>query len=134
MCECARYVAQEGGDHYQAEYQHWDWVGDVGLGYLAGCATKYVSRWWKKNGLQDLLKARTYVEKMIVSGDTTVEYPDNIDEINERFYTANKLPELEAEFCRAMVFWEGLGQLEYLLSMVYYKIMNLQEEVGIFLQ
>lgn len=114
----SKYVAQEGGDHYQAEYQHWDWVRDVGLGYLAGCATKYVSRWWKKNGLQDLLKARTYVEKMIVSGDTSVKYPKKVDEINYRFVTANKLPTLETEFCCAMVFWEGPGQLEYNLEVL----------------
>lgn len=65
MCECDRYVAQEGGDHYQAEYQHWDWVTDIGMGYLPGNATKYVARWRKKNGEQDLLKAITYVDKML---------------------------------------------------------------------
>lgn len=65
MCDCDRYVAQEGGDHYQAEYQHWDWVTDIGMGYLPGNATKYVSRWRKKNGEADLRKAMTYVDKML---------------------------------------------------------------------
>lgn len=65
MCECDRYVAQEGGDHYQAEYQHWDWVTDIGMGYLPGNATKYVARWRKKNGEADLRKAMTYVDKML---------------------------------------------------------------------
>lgn len=65
MCECDRYVAQEGGDHYQAEYQHWDWVTDIGMGYLPGNATKYVARWRKKNGVADLRKAMTYVDKMV---------------------------------------------------------------------
>lgn len=56
---------QVGGSHYRAEYQHWDWVTEHGITYLAGCATKYLLRWRKKNGVQDLEKARHYVEKMI---------------------------------------------------------------------
>ena len=54
---------QIGGDHYKGEYQHWDFVVDTGQGYLDGCVTKYVSRWRKKNGVQDLEKALHYFEK-----------------------------------------------------------------------
>jgi len=80
MCECDdtpntefvndrpdTYVAQEGGDHYQAEFQHWDWVIDAKIGYLAGNATKYISRWRRKNGIADLKKAMTYIDKMIAT-------------------------------------------------------------------
>ena len=58
-------VEQVGGDHYAAEYQHWDWVVDTRLGYLEGNATKYLARWWNKNGPEDLLKAQSYVEKLL---------------------------------------------------------------------
>lgn len=54
---------QIGGDHYQGDYQHWDFVCDLNLHYLLGCATKYVARWRKKNGLQDLRKAAHYIAK-----------------------------------------------------------------------
>lgn len=54
---------QVGGDHYKKEYQHWDMVCDINLHYLLGCATKYVSRWRDKNGLQDLKKALHYIDK-----------------------------------------------------------------------
>lgn len=55
---------QVGGDHYQKkEYQHWDWVCDINLHYLLGCATKYVARWRDKNGVQDLEKALHYIDK-----------------------------------------------------------------------
>lgn len=60
-------VDQVGGTHYRSVYQHWDWVTDIGLPYLPACATKYVVRWRKKNGRQDLMKARSYVEKIISS-------------------------------------------------------------------
>lgn len=59
---------QVGGEHYKgknADFQHWDLIEIFDLGYLEGCATKYVSRWRKKSGLQDVQKARHYVEKLI---------------------------------------------------------------------
>ena len=90
-----RFVAQEGGDHYQSEYQHWSWVTDIGMTYLPATATKYLTRWRKKNGLQDLMKAQTYLEKLIVDWNTvfqfTVEPPENIDELNARFVKSNGL-------------------------------------------
>jgi hypothetical protein len=55
---------QHGGSHYKnREYQHWDWVCDINLHYLLGCATKYVSRWREKNGVEDLHKAIHYLQK-----------------------------------------------------------------------
>lgn len=55
---------QVGGAHYRGlEYQHWDWCIDLNLGYLESAATKYISRWRQKNGLEDLKKARHYLTK-----------------------------------------------------------------------
>lgn len=54
---------QVGGDHYKCKYEHWDFVLDIGLDYILGCATKYVFRWRKKNGVEDLRKAKHYLEK-----------------------------------------------------------------------
>lgn len=57
---------QVGGSHYQSSTQHWDVVIKLyGPGYLIGNATKYVTRWRKKNGVQDLKKALHYVDKLI---------------------------------------------------------------------
>lgn len=56
---------QVGGAHYQSGLQHWDLVEAHGVGYLEGCASKYVTRWRKKGGLQDLEKAQHYIEKLI---------------------------------------------------------------------
>jgi len=56
---------QEGGDHYKAaKVQHWDLVAQNRVGYLEGNATKYLTRWRKKNGLEDLKKALHYVDKL----------------------------------------------------------------------
>ncbi len=54
---------QVGGDHYKGTYQHWDFVVETQMHYLLGCATKYVTRHRKKNGKEDLEKAKHYIEK-----------------------------------------------------------------------
>lgn len=56
---------QVAGNHYRSEIQHWDYVIANDLGYFEGQITKYVTRWRKKNGLQDLYKARHFLQKLI---------------------------------------------------------------------
>lgn len=57
---------QVGGNHYKTEGpQHWDMVAGFGLDYFQGQITKYLFRWRKKNGLEDLEKAKHYLEKYI---------------------------------------------------------------------
>lgn len=57
---------QVGGQHYSSTsgLQHWDLIEKYGVGYLEGCATKYLQRWKLKNGLQDLEKAAHYIQKL----------------------------------------------------------------------
>lgn len=105
----SEHVNQVGGDHYQSEYQHWDWVVDVELPYLPACVTKYVTRWRKKNGIADLQKARSYLEKI----GTTESQRLNSDlrwrvrHHTERFIEVNKIPEIEASIC-----WSVLGPMD----------------------
>jgi len=122
------FVAQEGGDHYQNEYQHWDWVIDIGMGYLPGNATKYVSRWRKKNGLADLKKALTYVDKMIAirSVKPRAKFSDPIGNgyassvLTERFVA--DMGDLERSFCTALSYKCDDGMLRaargYLLELI----------------
>lgn len=57
---------QVGGTHYgEKPFQHWDVVAMFKLDYFQGNITKYVFRWRDKNGLEDLEKARHYLEKYI---------------------------------------------------------------------
>lgn len=57
---------QEGGDHYRTKViQPWDYIASNGIPYLEGCAIKYLSRWREKGGVNDLRKARHYIDKLI---------------------------------------------------------------------
>lgn len=56
---------QIGGDHYKTAIDPWDAIEAWGLGYFDGNAVKYLSRWRKKGGIQDLEKAAHYIQKLI---------------------------------------------------------------------
>lgn len=58
---------QVSGDHYKSASQHWNLLPALGYGheYYTGQAVKYLSRWRKKNGVRDVLKAQHFIEKLI---------------------------------------------------------------------
>jgi len=57
---------QVGGNHYsKLAIQPVEYITQNKLGYLAGNVIKYVTRYKDKNGLQDLQKARHYVDMLI---------------------------------------------------------------------
>lgn len=58
---------QIGGSHYKkGGEEHWDRQWRLyGRGYFVGCITKYVERYHEKNGIQDLEKAKHFLDKLI---------------------------------------------------------------------
>lgn len=57
-----------GGNHYRDRpgEQHWDRQWRLfGPGYFVGCATKYLERYEKKGGLNDLRKAVHFTQKLL---------------------------------------------------------------------
>lgn len=66
---------QVGGAHYSTDggLQHWDMVNIFKLDYFQGQITKYVMRWNKKNGVEDLKKAAHFLEKYIELQTPTVD-------------------------------------------------------------
>lgn len=51
--------------HYQLAIQPIDYIVKNNLDFLEGNVIKYVSRYKQKNGLEDLLKAKKYLELLI---------------------------------------------------------------------
>ena len=52
--------------HYtKGGMQPWDYILANNLNFFEGNVVKYVTRWRKKNGLDDLRKARVYIDELI---------------------------------------------------------------------
>ena len=57
---------QEGGNHYKnCKIQPIEFITANGIGFCEGCAIKYLVRWRQKNGIEDLKKARHYIDLLI---------------------------------------------------------------------
>lgn len=56
---------QVGGDHYKLPIQPVEYIHRNGLGFCEGNVVKYVTRWRSKNGIQDLKKARHFIDLLI---------------------------------------------------------------------
>jgi hypothetical protein len=65
---------QVGGDHYQVQnIQPIDYILANELDFCEGNVVKYVTRWRYKNGLEDLYKARHYLDFLIEDVQKTNE-------------------------------------------------------------
>ena len=57
---------QEGGTHYKSmKIQPVEYIHANGIGYCEGAVIKYVSRWRNKNGVEDLRKAKHFIDLLI---------------------------------------------------------------------
>ena len=51
--------------HYNNGIECWDYTTSHNMGFLEGNVIKYITRYQHKNGLEDLLKAQAYLNKLI---------------------------------------------------------------------
>ncbi len=57
-------------DHYKDGIETWDYIASHKMDYIQGNIIKYVTRFRKKNGLEDLKKAKAYLDKLIQLEET----------------------------------------------------------------
>ena len=58
--------AQVAGDHYKSlKIQPIEYIHANGIPFAEGCVIKYVSRWRDKGGIDDLEKAKHFLELLI---------------------------------------------------------------------
>jgi hypothetical protein len=76
---------QIGGSHYKnCKIQPVEYMHANGLGYCEGAIIKYVSRYKQKNGIEDLKKAKHFIDLLI-----QLEYPSEVkqkDDMLKREY------------------------------------------------
>lgn len=110
---------QVGGDHYRTAFQHWDFMAEsFGAAWFKGSITKYVSRHRKKNGLQDLQKARHYLVKLIELVEQE-KLPLPLPwTFGDEFAEANKMESDDAAVFRQVVKASTLPELSVALTML----------------
>lgn len=71
-------LTQVGGGHYKGRLiEPWDFCAANGLDAFQSSIVRYVVRWREKGGVEDLRKARHYLDKLIELA--LAGYPDRID-------------------------------------------------------
>ena len=125
---------QVGGGHYRTVkkdgVQHWDYCVVVNVPNLEYAATKYLTRWYKKNGLQDIQKAVHYMEKRIESFRNHVGIVKGANRnqgLFNRYIEDNQIPHHEREVIDLIMHWKGVDQLEDILSRLQ-NLLNTAEE------
>lgn len=107
---------QVGGDHYRSSMQHWDVVSKWNVPYLEGCASKYVSRWRKKNGLQDLEKAvhfATKLKEVVMQDEGNYRSAVVPFHVIEKFVIANDLEMQERHVLQMLWGWRDVGDIDH---------------------
>lgn len=125
---------QVGGTHYQSPYQHWDLVVKIGLDYLGAQVIKYLTRYRKKNGLQDVEKAGHFLDKLIECSHTVIihrpAYPIDFIRIEvQRFILWNNLEERVRPIVHIICTWQNADQLALAKTLLNELIKALQEEI-----
>lgn len=65
---------QTGGDHYKTmPIQPVEFIHANSIPFMEGCAIKYLCRWRRKNGIEDLKKARHFIDLLIELETKSVE-------------------------------------------------------------
>ncbi len=55
--------------HYTKGIEMWDYAYSQGLGFFEGNILKYITRWKDKGGIEDLYKAKAYLDKLIKNNE-----------------------------------------------------------------
>jgi hypothetical protein len=110
---------QVGGDHYKSmAIQPAEYIVRNGIGFLEGMVIKYVSRWEKKGGIEDLEKAIHCLQlrvEMLKQGTEVIPVPDGqeahaapetlgVDEVVAYFSEHGTVRPTKTEF------WGGIGK------------------------
>lgn len=127
------YVEQVGGTHYNAAVQgeqHWDLMEEFDISYLEATASKYVIRFDRKGKpKEDLLKAKSYLERVIVEGRGPRRFIPN-DRLH-RFLTANDASPIKVSLFRLIHSADGnhgITALKFACDVIDNEVARLERE------
>jgi hypothetical protein len=127
---------QVGGQHYVTSgLSHWDLIDTFRVGYLEGCASKYITRWEKKGGVQDLKKAAHYLQKLYESR-SALSFNDQLSRqprvpyaTIDQFAADNGVGKVETAILNCILNWSSTGTIQLGREMLQ-KLIQQQEQAG----
>lgn len=128
-------IEQVGGTHYAGSYQHWDYCDDLDVPCLEYGASKYVARWYKKNGVLDLKKAISFIDKRLSTNyDRThdslaIQAEGKEDHLVMYFDACGILP-WERAVSRLILCWTDYSDLEYAKTLILAQIKHEETKQG----
>lgn len=127
--------SQVGGSHYKAGLQHWDYtIRALANRYLEGNITKYVTRYKKKNGIQDLEKAIHYLDKLATEYEAGV-VPPLLGAVRERypvvkFYDENDLDSSQRLVLDLVGNWQNRADLSRANEVLHQMLQRAKREAA----
>ena len=114
---------QVGGAHYKdTVFQHWDFAAEAQFGYFEGQITKYLDRYARKNGLQDVQKARHFTAKLIELAEEKTQLPVHRGasmQLVRRYFEDRRGVWVEAQRAITMIsLWGTVAQLRSVLGYI----------------
>jgi|TARA_R110000822_G_scaffold209323_3_gene345278 capsule polysaccharide export protein KpsE/RkpR len=86
------FETQVGGNHYMdMAIQPLEYIMANNMSYCEANVVKYISRWRSKNGLEDLRKAKHYIELLIQAEYDVHETSKSLGELLDEDYQLDKL-------------------------------------------
>lgn len=110
---------QIGGDHYQThdDFQLWDFIDRYNIPFLEGNFLKYVIRHRNKNGLEDLKKAKHYLDKINERGGFKRIEAVQVDDF-AKIITGYNLNRYEIEISQAVINADTDGALVAFIGLI----------------
>lgn len=127
---------QVGGEHYRTKeggVQHWDYCVRANIPNLEYAASKYLTRWRKKNGLEDLRKPLHYIEKRIESlslGVGVLRGANKVHLMFAEFVRDNEVPPTEAAIIDLVMHWKNQSHLLNARDMLKRLIAEEEDKMG----
>lgn len=126
-------VQQVGGAHYNQQIQPWDEFKRLNVSWAQGEVSKYLCRWPKKGGVQDLEKALSIVKKFQVPIAPKTQrfisyYPEFLEQYREMYGPKYE----DFVFCMKLTLREEWYRVEPVLKglIEYYKNHKPYEKEG----
>lgn len=115
---------QVGGNHYQSQYQCWDFIHDLRLSFLEGSVAKYISRHRRKDGIKDLQKAQHFIEKLLsIHKEQLLSFSTRICcektmSVIDTYLSENSPGPTEDAIIVRLCFWQTEQDLRLILKMI----------------